>query len=71
MSFGKLQMVLFSSIVAVGGIGSFVYVMVAKPPYLHASREGVPYFTPAVVNPQGGKPLDMNMLVRHYKGADK
>ncbi len=71
MSIGKIQMILFVLAVMVCGFGGFIYVFVTKPPYLHASREGVPYFTPKVVNPQGGDPLDLNMLVRHYKGDDQ
>lgn len=67
MSSGQWQMLLFSTAVGLIGVAGFVYVLVTQPAYLHASREGVPYFTPKVVDPQGGPPLDVNMLVQHYK----
>lgn len=68
MRVGQWQMAIYSTVVGIIGIGSFVYILIKQPVYLHASRNGVPYFTPRVVNPAGGKPLDLNELVRHYKG---
>lgn len=68
MRVGQWQMAIYSTVVGLIGIGSFVYILVKQPAYLHASRNGVPYFTPHVINPAGGKPLDLNELVRHYKG---
>lgn len=70
MSKGQWQMLIYSTLVGLIGIGGLVYILVTQPAYLHASRNGVPYFTPKVINPQGGKPLDLNMLVRNYKGQD-
>ena len=71
MSVGQWQMAIYSTIVGIIGIGSFVYILIKQPEYLHASRNGVPYFTPRVINPSGGKALDLNELVRHYKGQAK
>jgi hypothetical protein len=68
---GQWQMAIYSTLVGLIGIGSFAYVLVTKPAYLHATRNGVPYFTPHVINPAGGDPLDVNDLVRNYKGQDK
>jgi hypothetical protein len=71
VKFGQLQMMIYSILIGLIGIGGLVYIFVAQPSYLHASRNGVPYFTPPVVNPNGGKPLNMDMLARHYKGEDQ
>lgn len=68
MSKGQIQMTLYSIAVAAVAFAGLVYVAVNQPDYLRATRNGVPYFTPKVVNPLGGQPLDLNMLVRHYKG---
>lgn len=68
MTAGQWQMAIYSLLIALIGFGSYTYILVKQPAYLHATRTGVPYFTPEVVNPTGGKPLDLNELVRHYKG---
>ena len=71
MRFAKLQMVVFSILSAAISIGGLAYIFMDPPAYLHATRQGVPYFTPQVINPADGKALDLNMLVRHYQGKDK
>lgn len=68
MTAGQWQMAIYSLLVATIGIGGYVYILIKQPVYLHASRDGVPYFTPKVINPTGGKPLDLNELIRHFKG---
>lgn len=70
MRFAKLQMLVFSILAAVISIGGLTYIFMDPPVYLHATRNGVPYFTPPVINPADGKALDLNMLVKHYKGKD-
>ena len=71
MGNGQWQMAIYSTLIALIGFGGFIYILVTQPACLHASRDGVPYFTPQVINPMGGKPLDLNELVRHYKGQGK
>lgn len=71
MHFAKLQMLVFSILSAAISIGGLAYIFMDPPAYLHATRQGVPYFTPPVINPADGKALDLNMLVRHYQGKDK
>lgn len=46
MSFGKIQMALFAAVAAAVTVGSFAYIFIARPAYLHATRDGVPYLTP-------------------------
>lgn len=71
MGNGQWQMAIYSGLVALIGLGGMVYVFVTQPAYLHASRDGVPYFSPKVVNPMGGEPLKLGDLIRNYKGQNK
>ena len=68
MRWGRIQMLGIAGLGAAITIATFVYIVVSPPAYLHQTRDGVPYFTPPVVDPATGKPLDVDMLVRHYKG---
>jgi hypothetical protein len=64
---GKIQL---AGIVGLGFLitaATFAYLAVRRPAYLHKTRDGVPYFTPAVVDPTTGKALSVEMLVQHYK----
>ncbi len=49
-------------------IASLAYIAAAQPDYLRSDRDGVPFYTPQVINPEGGEPLSMGELIRHYKG---
>lgn len=68
MSKGQLQMMIYSTLVGLISFAGLIYIFVTQPAYLHATRDGVPYFSPPVVNPEGGKPLKLEDLARHYKG---
>lgn len=68
MSKGELQMSVFSAAVAVLTVAGLAYIYVAQPPYLHADRDGVPYFTPDVIHPVTEEAVDMGTLIRHYRG---
>lgn len=70
MTLGKIQMVLFAAASTAITVGSLAFIFTSKPGYLHTTRDGVPYFTPPVINPADGKPLDVGMLVRHFEGKD-
>ncbi|AOU97650.1 hypothetical protein BI364_06480 [Acidihalobacter yilgarnensis] len=68
MTRGQIQMsglAIIASVLTLGGLG---YITSAPPAYLKATRYGVPYYTPAVINPVTGQPVDVNTLVRHYLG---
>ncbi len=71
MGKGQWQMAIYSALIAFIGFGGIIYVFVTQPAYLHASRDGVPYFSPQVVNPMGGEPLNLKDLIRNYKGQAK
>ena len=54
--------------VAVCGWG--VWQVYGHPPAsLKLTRDGVPHFTPPVIDPATGQPIPVETLVRHYKGA--
>ncbi len=69
MNWAKLQMLVFSLLTAIVTVAGLAYIFLEPPAYLRATREGVPYFTPPVANPVDGKPLDLNMLARHFEGG--
>ncbi len=45
-----------------------LYVYTFPPKSTRVSKDGVPFFTPYVTHPETGEALDVNILVRHYKG---
>ncbi|MDA8094204.1 MAG: hypothetical protein M0T84_09900 [Betaproteobacteria bacterium] len=69
MSAARIQMTILALVGFAATVGSFAYLLAKPPAYLRATRDGVPFFTPPVINPVDGKPLDVNTLVRDYKGT--
>lgn len=58
-------LVLLSAIVSVG---SLLWMTFAPPPGMKATKDGVPYFTPPVIHPISSEPVQVETLVRHYRG---
>ncbi len=59
-------LVALSAIIVIAGL-AYVY---AKPPQsMRANRDGVPYYTPPVVNPMTGEAIPVEQLVKHYRGG--
>ena len=54
---------------AIASIGGLFWMTFAPPPGMKATKDGVPYFTPPVVNPVTGQPVPVDTLVQHYKGG--
>ncbi len=69
MSAARIQMTFIALVGFATTVGSFVYLLAKPPAYLRATRDGVPFFTPPVINPVNGKSLNVNTLVRDYKGV--
>lgn len=59
-------LVALSAIIVVGGLA---YVYVKPPESMRVNRDGVPYYTPPVVNPMTGEAIAVEQLVQHYKGG--
>lgn len=68
MSRDYLLMLTLSLAVLGLSIASLAYIAVVQPDYLRADRDGVPFYTPQVINPETGEPVEMGELIRHYKG---
>ncbi len=45
-----------------------VYVYAVPPASMKTDRNGIPHFTPQVINPETGDAIDMGDLVKHYRG---
>lgn len=58
----------YSVLVGIISIAALVYVYAFPPESMRVSRNGVPHFTPSVINPETGEAMDLNDLVRHYRG---
>lgn len=65
---GYILMLTLSLAVTGLSVASLAYIVTAEPDYLRSDRDGVPFYTPKVINPEGGEPLSMGELIRHFKG---
>lgn len=64
----RVLMRLYIVLAVVAAVAGLAWVYVAPPASLKADRDGVPYFTPAVVHPYTGEIMSVDQLVRHYRG---
>lgn len=64
----RLQMALLSWGVCAITVAGLLYIAIAPPAYLLKSRYGVPHLTPTVHDPQSGKEIPVDALVRSYMG---
>ncbi len=64
----KLATRSYVAIISLLSVASLVYIYAFPPPSMFKSRDGVPHFTPQVMHPETGKPLDVGELIRHYRG---
>lgn len=58
----------YSILIGVVSIAALVYVYAFPPESMRVSRNGVPHFTPPIINPNTGEPVELDELVRHYRG---
>lgn len=49
-------------------VAVLIYISIVDMPSMRNSRDGVPHLSPPVVNPDTGEALDLNRLVRHFRG---
>ena len=64
-----LQLTLFAAVVVLVSIASIVHVAIQPLDELARTRQGMPFFTPPVLNPDTGEPIEMDALVEHYKSG--
>ena len=62
-----LQLTVFAVVVALVSVASIVHVAVQPLEELARTRQGTPFFTPPVLNPDTGEAIEMDTLVEHYK----
>ena len=63
----QLQLTIFAAAVALVSVASLVHVFIQPSDELARTREGTPFFTPPVVNPDNGEPIELDTLIEHYK----
>lgn len=66
---GFLQMRVVVGLVALSSAAALVYLFAFPPPSMRVSRDGVPHFTPPTIHPVTGETLEVDRLVRHFKGV--
>jgi len=54
--------------IALLSICGLAYVYAVPPVSMKSDRDGIPHFTPQVINPETGDAIDMGDLVKHYRG---
>ena len=59
----------FVSFVFVLSVVTLFYVFIVPMPSMYTSRDGIPYFTPNVIDPITGDTIKIKKLVQHYKGS--
>ena len=64
-----LQLTLFTAAVALVSVAATVHVAIQPLDELARTRQGTPFFTPPVLNPDTGEPIEMDALVEHYKSG--
>lgn len=65
---GFLAMLILSLTVTAISFAGLGYILITQPAYLKSDRDGVPFYTPQVINPETGEAINMGELIRHFKG---
>ena len=58
----------FVAVVCTLCIATLFYVFIVPMPSMYISRDGIPHFTPNVIDPVTGGTISIKRLVQHYKG---
>ncbi len=66
---GAIQMRIFVGLVMLVSVAALAYTYAFPPPSMRVSRDGVPHFTPPAIHPETGEAIEVNRLIRHFKGA--
>ena len=65
----QLQLTLFAAAVALMSVGAVVHVAMQPLDDRTRTRQGTPFFTPPVIDPDTGQPIEIDTLVEHYKSG--
>lgn len=66
----QIQLAFLALVATAITVGSLIYVLLMDPASLYMSRDGVPFFTPAVQHPDTNEPVTVDELVRHMTSGD-
>lgn len=64
----KIQVVTIVFAVLILTIVCYAFIFIKQPESLRNTRDGVPFFSPPVINPETGESIQLKTLVKHYKG---
>ena len=59
----------FVAIISIISISTLFFVYSYPPKSMATTRDGIPHFTPNVINPVTGETIGINFLVKHFKGG--
>ena len=65
----QLQLTVFSVLIGVASAVAVIHVLIQPAERFAKSREGTPFFTPPVIDPDTGEALELDTLIRHYKSG--
>ncbi|MBX2886602.1 MAG: hypothetical protein KTR32_42025 [Granulosicoccus sp.] len=60
--------IIYVSVVALISLATLVYVYSVPLDSMYETRDGAPHFSPPVINPDTGEPIELGRLIRHYRG---
>jgi len=58
----------FVTFVCALSIATLFYVFIVPMPSMFTSSDGIPHFTPNVIDPVSGETIRIKKLVQHFKG---
>ena len=58
----------FATFVCALSIATLFYVFIVPMPSMFTSSDGIPHFTPNVIDPVSGETIRIKKLVQHFKG---
>ncbi len=64
----KIIMDIYALMALVITLAGLAWMLIAPPQSLRADRDGVAYFTPSVIQPETGKDVSVNDLIKNYRG---
>ena len=65
----QLQLTLFAAAVALVSVAAIIHVAIQPLDELARTRQGTPFFTPPVLDPDTGQPIAIDTLVEHYRSG--
>jgi len=71
LTWTQWQMMILAGIAAVLTVASLAYILIARPPYLRATRYGVPFYAAQAINPVTQQPMALNTLAYYYTTGKK